>query len=61
MHALPRDASIILVTLASLGMTTVPCMFIGRIRKALNVAQRQILLQAWQFRRFGEDLLQTKP
>jgi hypothetical protein len=61
MHDLPRTQSIVLVMLASLGMTTVPCLFIGRIRKALNVAQRQILLQAWQFRRLGEDLLRSKP
>jgi hypothetical protein len=39
-----------------MSMTIVPCLFIGRIRSALTVAQRRILLQAWQFRRFGEDL-----
>jgi eukaryotic-like serine/threonine-protein kinase len=59
MHELPRTQSIILLLGASLAMTIVPCLFIGRIRAALNVAQRQILVQAWQFRRFGEDLIST--
>jgi serine/threonine-protein kinase len=60
LHALPRNASIILLLTTSLGMTIVPCLFIGRIRQALNEAQRQILVQAWQFRRFGEDLITTR-
>jgi hypothetical protein len=59
MHELPRTASIILLLGTSLGMTIVPSLFIGRIRSALNDAQRQILVQAWQFRRFGEDLIST--
>jgi serine/threonine-protein kinase len=57
MHELPRTESIIVLTVASIAMTIVPCVFIGRIRAALNAAQRQILTQAWQFRRFGEDLI----
>jgi serine/threonine-protein kinase len=60
LHELPRNASIILLLTTSLGMTIVPCLFIGRIRQALNEAQRQILVQAWQFRRFGEDLITTR-
>jgi hypothetical protein len=59
-HDLPREGSIMLLLCASLAMTIVPCLFIGRIREALNQAQRQILTQAWQFRRFGEDLVQTR-
>jgi hypothetical protein len=59
MHELPRDATLLMLLAASLAMTIVPCLFIGRIRAALNVAQRQILVQAWQFRRFGEDLIST--
>jgi hypothetical protein len=46
---------------ASVGLTTIPCLFVGRIRQALNEAQQQILLQAWQFRRFGEDLITSNP
>jgi serine/threonine-protein kinase len=63
LHHLPRGASMLLLLSTSLGMTIVPCLFIGRIRQALNDAQRQILVQAWQFRRFGEDLIttQTRP
>jgi len=61
LHGIPRDASIVLVLFASVAMMSVPSMFIGRIRRALTASERQILLQAWQFRRFGEDLLQTKP
>ena len=60
-HDLPREGSVMLLLCASLAMTIVPCLFIGRIREALNQAQRQILTQAWQFRRFGEDLVQTRP
>jgi len=57
MHDLPRTPSIMLLLTANLAMTIVPCLFIGRIRKALTEAQQQILVQAWQFRRFGEDLI----
>jgi hypothetical protein len=57
MHELPRTASLLMLLLASVGITTVPCLFIASIRRALNEAQRQNLLQAWQFRRFGEDLI----
>jgi serine/threonine-protein kinase len=60
LHELPRTGSIVLLLTTSLGMTIVPCLFIGRIRQALNEAQRQILVQAWQFRRFGEDLITTR-
>jgi hypothetical protein len=57
MHDLPRTPSIMLLMCANLAMTIVPSLFIGRIRKALTEAQQQILVQAWQFRRFGEDLI----
>jgi hypothetical protein len=60
MHELPRTGSILLLLFASMAMTIVPCLFIGRIRKALTAAQRQILTQAWQFRRFSEDLIETR-
>jgi hypothetical protein len=48
------------VLIASLSMCSVPCLFIGKIRKSLTELQRQTLLQAWQFRRFGEDLIRGK-
>jgi hypothetical protein len=57
MHDMPRAPSIVVVMLASVAMTSIPCLFISRIRRSLNVLQRQNLLQAWQFRRFGEDLI----
>ena len=37
-------------------MLTVPCMFIARLRTALNEAQTKILVQAWLFRRLGDEL-----
>ena len=58
MHDIPRTESIVLMMLASLAMLIVPSLFIGMIRNALSDAQTKILVQAWQFRRMGEDLIQ---
>jgi serine/threonine-protein kinase len=56
LHELPRTGSLALMLCASLAMMIVPCVFIGRLRAALNVAQRQLLVQHWHFRRLGDQL-----
>jgi serine/threonine-protein kinase len=61
MHALPRTESIALLLSTSIAMTIVPCVFIGRLRVALTQAQRQLLLQAWNFRQLGGQLVDAAP
>ncbi|MEO7091665.1 MAG: hypothetical protein ABI175_00355 [Polyangiales bacterium] len=56
MHALPGTGSLALLHLASVMMLTVPCLFIARLRTALNEAQTKLLVQAWLFRRLGDEL-----
>jgi hypothetical protein len=57
MHELPAGASIGLLLGTSLAMLIVPCMFIARLREALSEAQTRWLLQAWHFRRLGDQLI----
>jgi len=55
-HELPRTGTFALLLGASLTMMIVPCVFISKLRSTLNLVQRQLLLQAWHFRRLGEEL-----
>ncbi len=60
MLALPGPAAVTLLLLvASLMMLSVPCLFISRLRTALNDAQTKLLLQSWLFRRLGEELTRS--
>jgi hypothetical protein len=36
-------------------MVIAPCLFVARIREALNHSERQLLLQSWHLRRLVPD------
>ena len=55
---LPRSGTIALLTLANLTMLVVPCMFVARLRADLSNVQTRQLLQKWQFRRLGDELVE---
>jgi serine/threonine-protein kinase len=56
--ALPRTGTIALLSLANIAMLVVPCVFIARLRSDLSDVQTRQLLQKWQFRRLGDELVQ---
>jgi len=56
---LPRTGTYVMITLANLGMLVLPALLIARMRRDLARAQRQVLLQAWHFRRLGADLVRA--
>ncbi len=40
---------------ASVGFAIAPTVLVGRVRDALNAAERRLLMQSWQLRQFAED------
>ena len=57
MLALPKTGTLVLLTLANIGMVNVPGLFIAKLRSDLSAAQQHQLVQAWHFRRLGADLV----
>ncbi|MGE3458628.1 MAG: hypothetical protein AB7O24_26155, partial [Kofleriaceae bacterium] len=60
MHELPPTLTILLMTIASLGMIVTPCIVVSRLRTSLEAAQRQVRVQAWHFQRLGTQLIDVK-
>ncbi|MGE0869392.1 MAG: hypothetical protein AB7P03_12555 [Kofleriaceae bacterium] len=60
MHELPPTLTILLMTIASLGMIITPCIVVSRLRTSLTAAQRQVRVQAWHFQRLGHRLIDVK-
>ena len=58
--ALPETGTIGLLAVANIAMLVVPCLFIARLRGDLSAAQTRQLVQTWQFRRLGDELVAAK-
>jgi eukaryotic-like serine/threonine-protein kinase len=54
---LPELGTYVFLTAANLGIIVVPCLFIGRIREELSLAQVRLATQAWHFRQLGAQLI----
>ena len=59
MIALPQAGTIGLLFAANLSMTVIPCMFIAKMRADLSNVQARQLVQAWHFRRLGDELMKA--
>jgi eukaryotic-like serine/threonine-protein kinase len=59
MIALPQGGTIGLLFAANLAMMVIPCMFIAKMRADLSNVQARQLVQAWHFRRIGDELMRT--
>jgi hypothetical protein len=59
MIALTRSGTIGLLFAANLAMTVIPCMFISKMRADLSNVQASQLVQAWHFRRLGDELMRA--
>lgn len=58
--ALPESGTIGLLAIANVAMLIVPCLFIAKLRGDLSIAQTRQLVQTWQFRRLGDELVAAK-
>jgi serine/threonine protein kinase len=55
--ALPETGTIAVLAVANIAMLVVPALFIARLRGDLSIAQTRQLVQTWQFRRLGDELV----
>ncbi len=58
--ALPETGTVGLLAVANVAMLVVPCLFIAKLRGDLSIAQTRQLVQTWQFRRLGDELVAAK-
>jgi serine/threonine-protein kinase len=57
---LPRTGTLLLLLVVHISTLVLPCMFIALLRRDLSVAQQHQLVQAWHFRRLGDQLMRTR-
>jgi eukaryotic-like serine/threonine-protein kinase len=55
----PETATLAFLTLASVAITLVPAMSVGRLRDALEASQQRELMQTWRLRRLGDSMLRV--
>ncbi len=54
---LPRDPTLVFLTVITVGSIGVPAAFIAKLRTQLNEAQVRLAVQAWHFRQLGSHLI----
>jgi len=55
--AFSRGWSLTVLSVGTLLTLVIPCVIVGDVREQLSRAERERLLQAWQFQRLGEELI----
>jgi hypothetical protein len=58
--ALSETGTIALLACANIAMLVVPALFIARLRSDLSIVQTRQLVQTWQFRRLGDELVAAR-
>jgi hypothetical protein len=56
---LPRYGTIAFLAVAHIALIVVPCVFIARLRAELSAAQQRQAVQAWHFRKLGDQLVEA--